>query len=199
MSTWTGKFLVFCLAIILIALVILLFRPNQSPQTDATKGKSNAAPAGQDTPRPLPAVASNPALLSAVSGSMSDTTPDQQNLQRELEELAASQAYKDMLARQARGEQLTQADLELLLKASDIKGKMVRDPSLAKSTKYPPEDAKTQEMWQWWRRMKAADRWSRKERRERGWGKDGRGVGRRQGCWSLGAKRSGKGRRRGRC
>ncbi len=62
-----------------------------------------------------------------------------------------------MLARQARGEQLTQADLELLIKASDIKGRMIKEPSLARSTQYPPEDAKTREMWEWWRKMKAAD------------------------------------------
>jgi len=41
--------------------------------------------------------------------------------------------------------------------ASDIKGKMIKEPDIEKSTAYPPVDAKTQEMWQWWRKMKNAD------------------------------------------
>jgi hypothetical protein len=62
-----------------------------------------------------------------------------------------------MLGRQKRGEQLAKSDLELLLKASDIKGRMIDEPALEKNTTYPPDDAKTQEMWQWWRKMKDAD------------------------------------------
>lgn len=149
MSTSAGKFLLVGLVIVLIAVAISLFQSNQSLQhSEVVKPNQIFNSGRQATTQPLPDSSQSP----------DEMTPDQQALRRELEQLAASQAYKDMLARQARREQLTQADLDLLAKAGDIEGRMVKEPSaLAKSTKYPPEDAKTQEMWQWWRKMKAAD------------------------------------------
>jgi len=81
---------------------------------------------------------------------------EHQQLQSQLEELAKSQQYRDMIGRQDRGEQMTKEDLALIMKAVDIKGRMIKQPDIEKNTTYPPDDAKTQAMWEWWRKMKDA-------------------------------------------
>jgi len=94
-----------------------------------------------------------------------NSTPEQaryrkeetQALREQLENVTASQSYKDLIARQSRSEPMTSEDMSLLSIATDFRGRMMEEPPLAKSTKFPPEGPESEAMWQWWRKMKAVD------------------------------------------
>lgn len=108
---------------------------------------------GTAAPPPAPGGSPDAANVKATP------SPDleRMRLQKELERLAGTQQYRDMIGRQQRGEQLTKEDMDLLLEAGDIRGKMIDEPELKKSTTYPPQDAQAKQMWQWWRKMRDAD------------------------------------------
>ncbi len=153
--------LVIALAVCSISVTVWMLwskaaKTEEPQKTDELVASSSVASNRKDEAEPMSAPQKE---TQSENWPQANSQPDlkEQKLPSELERLANSAQYRHMLERQERGELLTVEDMDLLLELADMKGRMIEEPEIKKSTTYPPDDPKTQAMWEWWRKMKVAD------------------------------------------